>query len=189
MKTLNRINENQMNKSYILIKTLKFLSVFIFALFALTSCEPSDDADDTPETPSIDLKSEFIIFSVEPTSQYAGNATITGNIINIGDDFNSGAGQQVIRLYERSLGTPTNQPGTEVASLAFTSLAAGEKLEISYTRHWNSSSPAEGEFAPEYILLIDYDPDLLLDSNLHNDDSNSSNNRILVSGHLINSMF
>lgn len=189
MKTLNRINENQFKKSNSVSKALKFLTVFVFALFAFTSCDPSDDSEDTPETPSIDLKAEFIIFSVEPTSQFAGNATITGNIVNIGDNFTSGTGQQIIRLYERSLGTPTNQPGTEVASLAFTSLAAGEKLEISYTRAWNSSSPAEGEFAPDYILLIDYDPDLHIDSNEHNDDSNNANNRILVNGHLINSMF
>ena len=166
-----------------------YITIITLSLLTFTSCDSDDDSDNTPETPFIDLKADAITFSVEPTSQFEGYATITGSIVNIGDNFSSGTGQQIISLYERSLGTPTNQPGDLVASLDFTSLAAGEKLEVSYTRTWNSSSPAEGEFAPEYILRIDYDPDLLLDSNVHNNDSNNTNDSILVSGHIINSMF
>ena len=189
MKTLNKTNANQKNNSTLVRKTLKFASILLLTLVPFTSCDPGDDSDDTAARPSIDLKAEFIIFSVDPETEFAGNATITGNIINIGDDFRSGSGQQVIRLYERSLGVPTDQPGQEVANLSFTSLDAGETLEVSFTRPWDSSSPAEGEFAPEYILVIDFDPDLHIDGNDHNDDSDSGNNRILVSGHLINSMF
>ena len=194
MKTLKTMNTNQKNKSKLVRNRLNFLTISVLALMAFTSCDPSDDINDAPiseptESVTIDLQAENIIFSVDPTSQFAGNATITGTVRNLGDNFRSGVGQQVIRLYERSLGTPTNQPGTEVASLTFTSLDAGETLEVSYTRSWNSSSPAEGEFAPEYILVIDYDPDLFLDGNVNNDDTNSANNRVLVSGHLINGMF
>lgn len=168
------------------MKSLKILSIFILSI-ALFSCDPEEDTPTTP--PNIDLIAEFIIFSVEPTSQFAGNATITGNIKNIGDDFISGAGQQSILLYERALGIPTSQPGTLVASLDFTTLAANQTLEVSFTRPWNSSSPAEGEFPPEYILRISYDPDLYIDGNLNNDDSDASNNEVLVSGSLINTMF
>ncbi len=186
MKTLKTMNTNQKNNSTLVSKTLKLLSVFVFALFTCTSCDPEDVND---ETPSIDLKADEINFSVDPITSFAGNATITGTVLNVGDDFRSGAGQQIIRLYERSLGTPTDQPGQEVARLEFTSLDAGETLEVSFTRPWDSSSPAEGEFAPEYILIIDYDPDLPIDGNVHNNDSNNANNRLLVSGHVINSMF
>ena len=189
MKTLKTMNANQKNKSKLVKKTFKILTVIALGLTTLTSCDPSDDVNDAPQTPSIDLKAEHIIFSVDPTSEFAGNATITGNIINIGDDFSSGTGQQTISLYERPLGIPTTQLGNLVASLNFTTLAAGQKLEVSYTRPWNSSSPAEGEFPPEYILVIDFDPDLHIDGNEHNDDSNSANNKIEVSGTLINDMF
>jgi hypothetical protein len=189
MKTLKTMNTNQKNNSTLVSKTLKVLTVFVFALFTLTSCDPEDVNADDPETPSIDLKADAINFSVNPITPFAGDATITGSILNIGDDFRSGAGQQIIRLYERSLGTPTDQPGQEVARLEFSALDAGETLEVSFTRPWDSSSPAEGEFAPEYILVIDYDPDLQIDGNVHNNDNNSANNRILVNGHIINSMF
>lgn len=164
----------------------KFFMLLVLAV-SLFSCEP-DDNPDLPN-PSIDLKAEFIIFSVDPTSDFAGDATITANIINIGDDFRSGAGQQSMLLYEKQLGVPSDQPGDLVARLDFTSLAAGDKLEVSYRRPWNASSPAEGEFPPEYILVISYDPDLYADSNVHNDDTNSANDKITVSGSLINQMF
>ena len=186
MKTLKT---KKKNKRQLIEQTVRFFTVMAFMLMAFASCDPSDDVDDTPATPAIDLKAEHIIFSVEPTSEFAGHATITGNIVNIGDNFSSGTGQQILRLYERQLGAPTTQLGDLVASLNFTALPAGERLEVSYTRPWNASSPAEGEFPPEYILVIDFDPDILSDGNVHNDDSNSSNNKIEVSGILINSMF
>ena len=166
------------------MKTLKILTLFLFCT-TIFSCEPDED---TP-TPNIDLEAELIIFSVEPTSQFAGNATITGIVKNIGDNFSSGSGQQTILLYERSSGTPTTQLGNLVASLAFTTLSPDETLEVSYTRPWNSSSPAEGEFPPEYILIISYDPDLYIDGNVNNDDSNHTNDELIVSGSIINTMF
>ncbi|WP_179020428.1 hypothetical protein [Winogradskyella forsetii] len=168
---------------------MKIYKISILMLMSLLMVNCDSDDDSSNEVPQIDLKAEFILFSVEPTTQFAGTATITGIVKNIGDDFNSGAGQQTISLYERSLGTPTNQSGNLVASLNFETLAANETLEVSYSRPWNSSSPAEGEFPPEYILVISYDPDLFLDGNLNNDDTNTANNEILVSGSLINTMF
>ncbi len=168
------------------------LKTKIFALllivFTIGSCV-TDDLETAVPNPTIDLKAEFIIFSIDPSSQFAGEATITANIINIGDDFQSGAGQQSLLLYEKQLGVPTDQPGDLVGRLDFTSLAAGEKLEVSYTRPWNASSPAEGEFPPEYILIISYDVDLFADGNVHNDDTNNSNDKITVSASLINQMF
>ena len=171
------------------MKTIPFTSkilTFIFAAVFLISC----DKDETPAEatePTIDLKAEAISFAVNPSSQFAGTATITGSITNIGDDFQSDQNQQSILLYERILGLPA--PGTQVAKLDFNSLAAGETLEVSFTRAWNASSPAEGEFPPEYYLLISYDADLFNDGNPHNDDSNSENNELIESGMAINNLF
>jgi len=167
-------------KTTILTTKLSAIALLAFTIF---SCEPND-----PD-PSIDLKAEFIVFSIDQTSAYAGNATVTANIVNVGDDFRSGEGQQSLLLYEKQLGTSADQPGDLVGRLDFTSLAAGEKLEVSFTRPWNASSPAEGEWPPEYILVISYDPDLYSDGNVHNDDTNKSNDNIVVSGSLINEMF
>jgi len=167
--------------SFIKLFSLLCLSILIF------SCDPEDD---TPEPiPTIDLVADEIVFMVTPTSAFAGTATITGRIKNMADNFASGEGQQTILLYERQLGTPTTQPGTEVGRVDFTILGAGETMQVSYTRPWNSSSPAEGEFAPEYILRLSLDPDIQIDGNPHNNDNNSDNNELIVSGHAINLMF
>lgn len=168
------------------MKVYKIISVLLITLL-IVNCDNEDDSSDPP--PNIDLKADAITFSVESISQFTGDATIKGIITNIGDDFSSGEGQQIIRLYERQLGTPTNQSGELVASVSFQSLAAGENLEVSYTRLWNRSSPAEGEFPPDYILRIEYDPDLLIDGNDNNNDSNVENNTITESGSAINDLF
>lgn len=167
------------------IKALLLITITTF----FVSCDPTDDSVTIEETPSIDLAAESITFTITKTTQWEGTATITGTIKNIGDNFSSGTGQQTIYLYERSLGTPTTQSGNLVATKRFTELANNETLEISYSRPWNSSSPAEGEFAPEFILEISYDPDLLLDSNKNNDDRNFDNNNIMESGIEINNLF
>ena len=83
-----------------------------------------NDDDSSNEPPDIDLIADSITFSLETISQFTGDATITGTLTNIGDDFSSGVGQQNIRLYERQLGVP--QPGDLLASVSFQSLAAGK---------------------------------------------------------------
>ena len=60
---------------------------------------------------------------------------------------------------------------------------------MTFTRAWNSSSPAEGEFPPTYTLSIAYDPDIRMDSNPDNDDVNERNNRTEKSGTPINDLF
>jgi len=166
---------------------MKFSKTLILILitFILLSCDNEDDSSTTE--PNIDLKADSITFSVEPITQFTGDVTITGTITNIGDDFSSGVGQQNIRLYQKQLGAA--EPGDLVASVSFQSLEAGESIQVSYTRFWNRSSPAEGEFPPDYILLIDYDPDLLIDGNDNNDDSNTENDTLIKSGSAINDLF
>ena len=140
----------------------------------LLSCDNDDPAV------TIDLQAEKIEFSVVPTSEFAGVATITGTVKNIGSNYASGSNQQLVNLYENS---------TLVKSIPFQNLNAGESIQISYSRAWNSSSPAEGEFPPDYRLEIAYDPDILIDGNPNNDDKNSSNNSKTESGRAINELF
>ncbi len=168
------------------MKTLKFIPMIILAIAAL-SCDDDDTISEPP--PTIDLEATSIDFSLANQDDFVADATILGTITNTQDDFVSGSGQQAILLYERSLGTPTGNPGVEVARVNFTTLGAGETLTISYTRTWNASSPAEGEFPPDYRILISYDPDLLIDGNDDNDDDNVSNDELTRSGQGINQLF
>ena len=185
MKFKRKMNTNKSILQSYLKKSLSLFSLLLICNLLIKCTNPDDD----DPKPNIDLEAEEIMFSVVKTDDYNGMATIKGTIKNIGDDFASGEGQQIIYLYERSLGTPTSQLGTEVARKAFTSLAAGETLDVSFSRNWNSASPAEGEFPPEYILVIGYDPDLYIDGNLNNDDTHHDNDKIMVSGSGINALF
>ncbi|WP_298309661.1 hypothetical protein [uncultured Aquimarina sp.] len=166
------------------MKTLKLLSVLcITALFI--AC---DSDDDTTSVGTIDLEATSITFTIVKDDDFTGTATITGTVTNIGDaNFNSGNGQQAVRLYQRSLGAPA--PGELVDTVSFTNIDAGETLTIRYSRPWNSSSPAEGEFPPDYRIVIDYDPDIFIDGNDQNNDSDLTNNDLTVSGSGINDLF
>ncbi len=166
------------------MKTLKILSLLSITAFFL-ACDSDDDAA-SPGT--IDLEATSINFSIIKDDDFTGTATITGTVTNIGDaNFNSSNGQQAIHLYQRNLGAPA--PGDLVGTINFTTLAAGETLTIDYSRPWNSSSPAEGEFPPDYQIVIDYDPDIFIDGNNNNDDENLTNNDLTVSGSEINDLF
>ncbi|MHA7058627.1 hypothetical protein ACWGOQ_0015490 [Aquimarina sp. M1] len=168
------------------MKTLKILSVVLLtALFI--SCDSDDDA---AALGTIDLEASSITFSIvrDGSSDFTGTATITGTVTNTGEsDFNSSTGQQAILLYQRNLGAPA--PGDLVGTVNFTDLAVGETLTVSYMRPWNSSSPAEGEFPPDYRIVLSYDPDIFIDGNDHNNDEDLSNNDLTVSGSGINDIF
>ena len=166
-------------------KTALCLSAATVALL-FTSCD--NDDDESVITGTIDLEATSITFSIEKETEFTGTATITGTITNIGTaNYESEDGKQSLLLYEKQLGTSGS--GTLVNQINFTNLAAGASTQITYTRDWNSSSSAEGEFAPDYILTISYDPDILLDGNNNNDDNNLSNNSIEESGYAINDLF
>ena len=166
------------------MKKLKILTLLLTtALFI--AC----DSDDTTEPLStIDLEATSIIFSIVNDDDFTGTATITGTITNIGDEnFSSSNGQQIINLYQRNLGAPA--PGDLVGIVEFTNLNASETLTIEYARPWNSSSPAEGEFPPDYQIVLSYDPDIFIDGNDANNDLDLTNNELTVSGSGINDLF
>ncbi|MDH7448445.1 hypothetical protein [Aquimarina sp. 2201CG14-23] len=165
------------------MKTLKKLTLLLITVLFI-SC----DSDDTATIGTIDLEATSITFTIVKDDDFTGTATITGTITNIGDsNFNSSTGQQAIRLYQRSLGAAA--PGSLVGTVNFTNLNAGETLTVSYSRPWNSSSPAEGEFPPDFRIILDYDPDIFIDGNDNNNDEDLLNNDLTVSGSGINDLF
>lgn len=141
----------------------------------LKSLEPADPAA---------TQIQFAI--TNQTSQFRGTVKITGVVKNIGDSlFDSGSGQQSVLLYEIPLG------GSPIlrAQKNFEDLAPGQKLKLSYSRNWDASSPSEGEFPPNYRVVISYDPDIYIDGNPFNDDANLGNNQRDRSGSGINDLF
>ncbi|RZS92160.1 hypothetical protein [Aquimarina brevivitae] len=162
--------------------TLRFTTILVL-IFLLASCE-----DDDVAIQDIDLATTAINFSIEKETDFAGTATITGIITNIGsENFTSSDNQQFIGLYERVPGA--SAPGVLVATANFNSLISGGQLSVSYTRTWDASSPSEGEFPPTYTLVITYDPDIFIDGNENNDDINLENNSLSQSGSAINDLY
>ncbi len=151
---------------------------FLILSFAIAGCEE----DETPEISTIDLVAESINFSVVPTSEFEGVVTIVGTVKNYEDDFISSSGQQEILLYEIPAGF---SEGSIVATRDFADLTAGDSLQVSFSRNWSKSA----EFTPNYRLMILFEPDIAIDDNPRNDDSDASNNRLDESGSQINDLF
>jgi hypothetical protein len=135
-----------------------------------------------PETPPPDPAAQRIDFSlISQESQFQGRVRIVGVVQNIGQGaFESRQGQQEVQLYENS---------QLIASTPFQNLSPGQEVEVVYERNWDTSSPSEGEFPPTYRLVITYDPDIEMDGNPRNDDTNNSNNTKERSGSDINRLF
>ncbi|MBS1564314.1 MAG: hypothetical protein JST39_07980 [Bacteroidetes bacterium] len=133
----------------------------------------------------IDLQATAINFSVETCKdKLHATVKIEGVVKNTGGlAFTSSPNQQVALLYENTGSRPRL-----VATKVFQNLSPGQEVRVSYSRPWYKASPAEGEFPPQYILIISYDPDIYSDSNDNNDDSNTANNRLEKSGSEINAM-
>lgn len=162
--------------------------VFIAALLCAAlvpnaGCKKNDACTSAP-----DLKADRVMFEIlSKSSQWAGRVRITGVVRNVGERYESAAGQQTANLYEVQLGGSV--PASPQAARAFTNVVPGGELTVTYERDWNSSSPAEGEFPPSYRLQILFDPDIQLDDNDCNDDQNPSNDVLTVSGSAINDLF
>jgi len=117
-----------------------------------------------------------------------GTAHITAVVKNVGDaPYNTGPAQQNIQIFELPLGRTSAGPAKKVCT--FANLTVGQEVRCQYDRPWDSSSPAEGEFPPNFKAMIVYDPDIRLDGNPKNDDVNSKNNSLQVSGSAINDRF
>lgn len=131
----------------------------------------------------IDLSASRINFTIIKCKDRSNAFVVVDGVVkNTGGlAYSTGANQQSALLYEDNGGRLQL-----VASKSFQNLAPGAEVKISYTRPWNRSSPAEGEFPPKYVLVIGFDPDIYIDGNDNNDDSNYSNNRFTKSAAEVN---
>jgi hypothetical protein len=117
-----------------------------------------------------------------------GTAHITAVVKNIGDaPYTTTPAQQNIQIFEQPLGRASAGPAKKVCT--FGNLTVGQEVRCQYDRPWDSSSPGEGEFPPNYKAMIVYDPDIGLDGNPKNDDKNAKNNSLTASGSAINDRF
>jgi hypothetical protein len=104
---------------------------------------------------------------------------VKGVVQNIGlADFLSDPNQQSVQLWA---------DGVMVASTLFEDLAVDEQVTVEEELSWDTQS----ELPPvqRYQLIVTYDPDILMDENLNNDDCRFSNNSILRSAEGINALF
>jgi ABC-type antimicrobial peptide transport system permease subunit len=133
----------------------------------------------------IELAAESINFSVvRVIDKFNARVKIEGVIHNVGRlNYTSAPDEQVALLYEENGGA-----WRLVASRPFQNLAVNATVKVSFTRSWNKSSPAEGEFPPNYILIVGLDPDIYIDGNNNNDDYNTANNKFTKSSAEINRM-
>lgn len=115
---------------------------------------------------------------------FTGRVEITAKVQNRGAEYVSGATQQSLNLYEKVPGARDRL----IATVPFQNLAPNASQSVSFTRDWNRSSPAEGEFPPAYKAIISFDPDIRLDSNPKNDDCQSNNDQAERSGSEINTL-
>ena len=162
------------------MKTKIFL--IVLTVIGLVSC----DKDDAPTTePFVDLTADLISYQmVSQPPATTGQVRITGHIKNVGNtNFSSSLGQQVAFLIESPLGT-TTETIMATANLPAV-LNAGDAITFSYLKNWDTTI----EFQNDIILRISYDPDILIDGNTNNDDSNPTNNALTLSGNMINSLF
>lgn len=174
---------------------MKFKHILLTSITALLSAAQLANADDfsridRPVRPivrppiyscGIDPAAARIDFQVlSRTSQFRGRVRVTATVKNVGHlPFISRTGQQTALLYsDRTL----------IARRDFVNLAVGQAFTFTYDRNWDSSSPAEGEFPPQYRLVVTYDPDIYIDGNSQNDDCSNANNNRVRSGVDINAL-
>jgi len=116
---------------------------------------------------------------VNQTSDTAGTVLVKGVVQNIGlADFLSDPNQQSVQLWA---------DGVMVALTLFEDLAVDATVTVEEELGWDT----ESEFPPveHYQLIVTYDPDILLDDKVENDDCRFSNNSILRSKAGIDALF
>ena len=98
---------------------------------------------------------------------------------NIGtEDYLSDPNQQSVQLWA---------DGVMVALTPFEDLVVDEQVTVEEERSWDT----ESEFPPveHYQFFVTYDPDILLDENVNNNDCRFSNNSIIRSKAGIDALF
>ena len=163
------------------------------APFPTCGVDPTTDTLDCAEEPATcgevrcpDPAVTAIDFTlVRRDTTFRGRVRITGRVRNQGGAYRSNPGQQSIVLEELPLG---GLPRI-VAQRDFEDLEPGQEVTVEFERNWDISSPAEGEFPPDYRVRILYDPDIASDGNSENDDCGAANNSRERSGTEIRPLF
>lgn len=129
----------------------------------------------------IDLALDKIDLSiVSKKDNYRGKIKMEVVVKNVGRrNYTTGAEQQVAILYEN-----TGAGSRVVATQSFGNSAINGFVKFSYITDWQTSD----EFPPSYTAVIVFEPDIYIDGNDNNDDSNASNNRKSVEGSQINNL-
>lgn len=135
-----------------------------------------------PDPSAVSLSARII----HRDNQWSGRVEIVGLVRNIGRGaYHPGRRRQLVELTEQVPGGRARI----VKSQWFSNLRPGETVKVRYRRHWNSSSPAEGEFPPTYVLSIVYKPAPGKGESGPSVDCHLSNNRKTMSGTEINRLF
>jgi hypothetical protein len=104
---------------------------------------------------------------------------LTGQIINRGNaPFVSRAGQAEVQIL---VSRPQGAAPLVLARKALVDLPAGHGAPLQVRRAWSRNV----QFPPTFSLLISYDPDILQDENLQNDDCTQTNNQVDLAGAVI----
>lgn len=121
----------------------------------------------------------FVILSHDAAHRTRGRIRLTGVVRNLGNAaFESNPNQAVARLSTvPTVGAPQVLRFQNIARLN-----PGASIQLSVDTAWDTAQ----EFAPKFVLSLDYDPDIGMDGNPKNDDCNMLNNRRELTADQIN---
>lgn len=151
------------------------------AAIALLCMLAACDREEADPVPDIDLEASSLAFEIISRNGLEGRVAVRGKVRNNRDHFISGEGQQVAALYEQPIGGQAKL----LTKVNFHLMEAGEIIDVATIINWDAAI----EFPPDFILRIEYDPDILTDGNKQNDDRNSANNALIKSGSEISALF
>ncbi len=169
------------------IFTLGMVLICVMGFFAIIGSGGGGGGDDNNDVYPDPAVQNILFEIINQTSAFRGRVRITGVVRNVGGPYLSSDGQQSVALYEIPLGG--SLPPTPTSSQAYKDLGSGNEVRVTFERNWDSSSPSEGEFPPDYRVMLMYDPDISADGNERNDDCVSTNNMLEESGSGINDLF
>jgi len=125
----------------------------------------------------------FRVVERTPGRRHVGKVSLIATVENVGKgEYRSRSNQQTVDLYE----TVPGRAPRRVAGREFATLAPGQRFDLVWTRAWDASSPAEGEFPPSFEARLAYDPDIRIDGNPANDECTTKNNAARLNGKSIN---
>ncbi len=125
-----------------------------------------------------DLRVGINVTNVHKNSNGTFNYKINASVINVGTaHYVSRRNQQTLNLYQGN--------SRLVKIWGFSRVNRGQTLKFSKS----FSNQPGGEFVPSYKAMLSFDPDIYIDGNRANDDSNRNNNKATLSSSTLSSAF